>query len=475
MLIHDGCRPGLLSLLTLRSLATSRLHRIQAHRELKMQQEKDSVKNEATPTFKPDITGYASLVHFIEECLPAHVQDHHQHHNDRLKVDSSAEHPILASNMAQTFDTGLRWSELNELRAVKMVAGIHAQNRRRDLLLPASLLQSWYQAMCEPRIEVPDTDLTAMVPPSELVDDVDVLIAWKKEMRAMREEAVKAAKMQARAVARSHKIEMPQVKAEDFDGLSYLPVSKFAKVMGHVRRVQAENRVLLGGSPLLQALKSDVTSGRITRLLAFDVEAYEHDQRMLLELGAAIYTLPTSEGSTPTLEVYHFIMEEHAKRKNGHFCECNRDNYSFGASQHWPLTRVLNWLHRQMLQDGTALLGHNLPADLKYLNEARMQAKTGKATGGFAQFSSKAWLASRPAHDTQAIFREVHLRPHDEKLEKLLTYYGIPAKYLHNAGNDAYYTMVIALRMADMPFVEPINNACAVDSTTPLKKRKSQA
>lgn len=244
------------------------------------------------------------------------------------------------------------------------------------------------------------------------------------------------------------------LKEADWKEVAPLAASKYHKLHGHFRRLEAINNVLNNGSPLLQAMKKAIESGKIKRLLAFDVEAFEHNQKFLLELGAAVYEIPQDSASAaPTIEPFHFVMKENLKKKNGKFCANNRDNYSFGKSKFLPTNQVFTWLLGQMKKPGTGIIGHNVAADLRYLE----QAKNFKETGARfpvpcdTPFHQK-YFKGLSIFDTQAIFREVHLRPHEEKLEKLLIHYGIPHDYLHNAGNDAYFTLMTALKLVDLPF-----------------------
>ncbi len=220
-----------------------------------------------------------------------------------------------------------------------------------------------------------------------------------------------------------------------------ITVSKLPKLIGHHRRLEAINNVIMNGSPLLKSLKRSIDSGKVRRLLAFDVEAFEFDHRRLLELGAALYIV-SSSSDPPNIQTWHFVMHENERKQNGKYCANNRDNYMFGKTQVKRISEVFEWLMTEMSQPHTAIVGHNLQADLRYLCQA-----IGSTTVKF----NHGWLRGRQHFDTQAIFKEVYLRPHEEKLEKLLRHFGIEHGYLHNAGNDAYYTLITALKLADLP------------------------
>jgi DNA polymerase III epsilon subunit-like protein len=185
----------------------------------------------------------------------------------------------------------------------------------------------------------------------------------------------------------------------------------------------------------------------VTRLVAFDIEAFEFNSRALLELGAAVFemNLP-SDPMVPAITAYHFIMTENKNKKNGRFCENNRGNFCFGKSKTMPTDKVLQWLRHQISQPGTAIVGHNLASDLKFLREARVH-------GGHKGLD-KVLSSVAASFDTQHIFQQVMMFDSPSKLGFILDHYGVSHDYLHNAGNDAYYTMVGLLKIASVPFVE---------------------
>lgn len=400
---------------------------------------------------QPSLEAYASLMNFLK----------------RYAENAAKQgRPSLATSL----ELALRRADYPELKAVPLYTAVEVQGNWRDILCPRRLLESWYTTIHQPRAQPPSssskeaTDEHEPPSPARKKEEKERLAREKEEFRQqMDKEALE-----------NYTISIPGLVDADYTSLEPLPVSKLQKLIGHYRRIEAMNTVLREGSPLLHAFTKAIETGRVKRLLAFDVEAYEHDQRSLLELGVAIYDIPESKeamlADPPMIKITHYIMEENRRKKNGRFCADNQENFSFGKSHYAPTTRVLALLLEEMRQPHTAIIGHNLPADLKYLVEARSYASS-KAEA--IKFTQK-WFKNRPTFDTQAIFKEVHLRPHQEKLEKILAHYGIPHEHMHNAGNDAYYTLVTALRLADLAFVPPPSDKRRLPgdpAQTPLIKR----
>lgn len=399
---------------------------------------------------RPSLEAYASLVHFLKR------------YGEQAGKDSRP-------SLHVALDLALRRAKYNELKAVPLYTAVQVEGNWRDILCPRRLLESWYTAIHQPR---PPTS------PSDAEDDAsdhDKSPAQRKaekERKALEKEELRI-RLEKEALEK-YNISIPGLADSDYTALEQLPVSKWQKLVGHIRRIEAMNAVLREGSPLLHAFTKVIESGKVRRLLAFDVEAYEHDQRSLLELGVAIYEIPETKeamlADPPTISITHYIMEEHKRKKNGRYCANNKDNFSFGKSHYVPTARALSLLLEEMRTPNTAIIGHNLPADLKYLVEARFDKESVK-------FTHK-WFKNRPTFDTQAIFKEVYLRPHQEKLEKILAFYGIPHVHMHNAGNDAYYTLLTALKLADLKFTPPpSDNKRTMNSpveTSPKPKKKKE-
>lgn len=359
-----------------------------------------------------------------------------------LLSESSKDPLINKENISGCFSRAYQLLGYDSLKTVPIFCATHGADQHRELFCPAKVVERFLEGVLE-------------------------------ELGKMKEKNKKLQKKLTDLT--TDKILTDQ--DEQWKDVGRISCSKFIKLLGHHRRLEAINEVIRNGSPLLKAMKKAIEGGKVRRLLAFDVEAFEHDQRVLLELGAAIYEIPAAAALytleaglesgevtphlesgqvtppvacclPPTISVSHFVIKEHLKKKNGRFCANNRENFSFGKSQHKSLAEVFAWLRREMSQPGTGLIGHNLEADLKYLVSA-------KPTSSAKTKFSHEWFKGRPTFDTQAIFKEVHLRPQPDKLSAILTHYGIHHDFMHNAGNDAFFTLLAALRMAGLPYVHP--------------------
>ena len=188
------------------------------------------------------------------------------------------------------------------------------------------------------------------------------------------------------------------------------------------RRIHYEQ--LLASARALRQAKSH-------RFVAVDVESWERDHTRVLELGWSVY-----DSINERYIDEHRAVLEYSHLKNGTYVPNRRDNFLFGTTKWTTLqeaTRDLQLdLDRGFPEQPLVLLGHAIKEDLKYL------ASVGVHVPGAAVI-----------YDTG----DLYLNPDGSKqkpaLSKLLAELKIQAFCLHNAGNDAHYTMEAFLKLTD--------------------------
>lgn len=164
--------------------------------------------------------------------------------------------------------------------------------------------------------------------------------------------------------------------------------------------------------------------------MAFDVETYENDHSKILEFGFVITSLASPEENE---QAYHFIIEENLHLVNKDYVPDNRDKFRFGTSQRMSLTEAAGQF-RQYIRDADVLVAHSGGHDEEYL------ASCGISLGG------------KPMYDTQLLGLALLTGETNFNvfgLKRLLSDLGIQCdeSILHNAGNDAVYTMKVFLAL----------------------------
>lgn len=156
-------------------------------------------------------------------------------------------------------------------------------------------------------------------------------------------------------------------------------------------------------------------------ILSFDIEAYEKDNSLILEIGFSKF----KKGQH--IETEHFIIEEYKNLFNGKFVEDNKNNFSFGKSKILPLKEAIDILIKEIENTDNIIVGIGIRNDFKFIGNNE--------------------LAQKVNHQKRLIdcgnFSRLYQPENTMGVKSFLNHFNIDYKYLHNAGNDAYYTAVI--------------------------------
>ena len=166
-------------------------------------------------------------------------------------------------------------------------------------------------------------------------------------------------------------------------------------------------------------------------VLAFDLEVYEHDHSIILEIGYAMTRLDNSEGD---LQTFHYIIKENLGYENGDCVPDNRDHFMFGTSRRMSLKRAAAKIQKH-IDDADFLVAHSAAHDEEFL------AKCGVSVSEKRMFDTQV-LAMALLPDGPPLY----------SLNRLLTDLEIPfdEDILHNGGNDAYFTMEAFLALTKL-------------------------
>ncbi|GAA5996068.1 uncharacterized protein JCM10292_004927 [Rhodotorula paludigena] len=193
--------------------------------------------------------------------------------------------------------------------------------------------------------------------------------------------------------------------------------------------------------------------------IALDVEFWEREHSVLLEFGWTLleYTEEVDSGEiTERREDQHVIIKENKSKRNGRHAPDARDHFDFGRSitlSQNSLYHLLSALltshssaHETFLifhdprgdMRSLAQLGFDPPADFRTdLRQLGAPSEKGDAHGNI-------WVV-----DTQRLFSAWTGRKAQVGLEKACRELEVPTRRLHNAGNDAHYTLDLFERLMD--------------------------
>ncbi len=174
-------------------------------------------------------------------------------------------------------------------------------------------------------------------------------------------------------------------------------------------------------------------------LISIDLEAYEKRLSAITEVGISIYNPRNQKGSIiPEIKNFHFLIQEHLKFHNSTYVPDNSKNFISGPSivigkkqLNITFNQIIN--HYKSLEKndniGIAFVGHGFSADIKFLKSLSISLPI-----------------DIPIIDTSNLWK-IDNPIGKGSLGYILKSYDIPYSFLHNAGNDSYYTLLLALKM----------------------------
>ncbi|KFY02812.1 hypothetical protein O988_01887 [Pseudogymnoascus sp. VKM F-3808] len=201
--------------------------------------------------------------------------------------------------------------------------------------------------------------------------------------------------------------------------------------------------------------------------ICVDVEAYEKNHRLITEIGIAtldtadIASLVPEERGTnwfPAIRAHHFRIKEYGHLNNSEYLQGCADMFRFGTSE-WikiadapkavadcfkpPYSNLgspTNPLADPSKKRNIVLVGHDLQADIAFLRQL------GYDPGNLSNLLE--------CTDTAHMYRAFRREPNNSGLGKVLSDLDIAGWDLHNAGNDAVYTLQAMLAISVKALVE---------------------
>ena len=166
--------------------------------------------------------------------------------------------------------------------------------------------------------------------------------------------------------------------------------------------------------------------------LSIDLEFYELDNHIVTEIGLAWCESTTFVDHNTILTpecCRHYIISENKGYRNSQFVPDEREHFDFGLSEEVSLYDITHSITHEILQASNGLLvvlvGHSMEGDLARLTELGL------------------WLEElvTAEFDIGIAFQELEKATERTSLGKMLKAFGIEHSHLHNAGNDAGYTL----------------------------------
>ncbi|OBZ70193.1 Good for full DBP5 activity protein 2 [Grifola frondosa] len=218
-----------------------------------------------------------------------------------------------------------------------------------------------------------------------------------------------------------------------------------------IKTIDKNNRRLKGADSLLAARRlafertRTLWSKNTGAWLSVDFEAWDRDHTMLTEFG---YSLVYWDKNEEVRERGHFIVKEHRGYTNTYVPE-HRNDYNFGRSEEVNKKafkqRICDLITKHRNLGPLFLVFHDYNQDIKYLRSESVNA-----------ISQVEFLLPETAQekevyivDTADMFAALEGDTNQKRsLERVCRHLQIPTMFLHNAGNDAHYTLLSMISMA---------------------------
>ncbi|KAK9332968.1 hypothetical protein V1520DRAFT_352370 [Lipomyces starkeyi] len=166
--------------------------------------------------------------------------------------------------------------------------------------------------------------------------------------------------------------------------------------------------------------------------IAVDIEVYELNHKCVTEIGVAILDLRKGNTKDAKPVGRHLRVKEYMHLKNGKFVEDASEKFEFGKSEILTLKECANQVKTvfEEIGDKAIFVGHDGANDVRYLRQIG------------ADLPEDLLMA-----DTLTLWKVGHGEDGPSTLGRLLIEYDISSWNLHNAGNDAYYTVQALMAM----------------------------
>ncbi|KAG0051915.1 HIR complex subunit [Gryganskiella cystojenkinii] len=172
--------------------------------------------------------------------------------------------------------------------------------------------------------------------------------------------------------------------------------------------------------------------------ISVDIESYERDHSKILEIGWSIW-----DSGLNLFTDKHYAVKEYEYHRNGAYVPDRRDRFLFGETVWAPLKKCTETFQQDLEQavtynqqslagDGAlVLIAHDMGSDENYLRKMGVQFPE-----KMIKFDTQEMNSVRIGSSSGSV-----------KLEKLLDHFEIENYCLHNAGNDAHYTLQLYLAL----------------------------
>ncbi|KAJ7498820.1 hypothetical protein FB451DRAFT_1203120 [Mycena latifolia] len=220
---------------------------------------------------------------------------------------------------------------------------------------------------------------------------------------------------------------------------------------GAVKKIDKNNKRLKGANTDLTSRRNAFErvrkfwAAKTGTWCALDFEAWERESTAITEFGFS--SVRWSDGAEVE-DCGHCTVKEHRMLTNGVYVPENRNHYNFGESVEvskaqlkTKISRLISGMHHN---GPVFLVFHDYHQDIKTLGTLGAPLDGAVIELPEATPSEGIFIV-----DTTTLFGALEGEGNNKRsLERVCNHLGISTDFLHNAGNDAYYTLMALREMA---------------------------
>ncbi|KAI7869177.1 hypothetical protein BDF14DRAFT_1880347 [Spinellus fusiger] len=180
--------------------------------------------------------------------------------------------------------------------------------------------------------------------------------------------------------------------------------------------------------------------------ISLDIEAYEKDHSILLEIGWSMY-----DSKNDMFLDQHYMINDYRHLTNGTYVDDQKLKFQFGSSVWCGLKQAFEELRKDIdwaieRDGGFALIGHGLASDLKYLEQQKFKWPS-KVRKEIKDRKSGSAIKILNTDTMYGVY--INQQHNPPSLRNTLEFMDIESWCLHNAGNDAHYTMELFMKIVE--------------------------
>ncbi|CAG8583030.1 2833_t:CDS:2 [Diversispora eburnea] len=258
-------------------------------------------------------------------------------------------------------------------------------------------------------------------------------------------DSVKAIRTELEEFASTRITSMPS-SIVSYENLEAIYINSYKAYKGIDKQMKSFNKTAKEKTKLRKMIHKSENARKMYQakkyfFVAIDIESYEKDHSCILEVGWSMYNSKT--------DLYmdrHFCVNENKHLRNGQYVPDMKNRFNFGKTIWEDQKTIADEFVKDLTSDDVkgyvVIVGHGVNMDINYLET--MGVKINDLIEDDFQFDTAEMNAARIGKPNERI-----------SLGRLLDLLDIENYSLHNAGNDAHYSLLLFFELCKLPIMPP--------------------